>query len=65
MPGTSGEVDPLDDPLGMADQNEDVHKDEDEEGEEEEEEEEDNDDLDAMDEDTYLTKVINKPGKVR
>ena len=62
MPGTSGEVDLLDDPLGTADQNEDVDKYEDEEGKEEEE---DNDDPDTMDEDEYLTKVINKPGKVR
>ena len=61
MPGTSGEVN---DPLGTVDANEDVEGNEEEEEDEEEEEELD-DDPDAMDEDEYLTKVINKGGEVR
>ena len=45
--------------------NVDVEDNEEEEDGEEEQGEEEEDDLDAMDEDEYLAKVINKGGEVR
>ena len=62
MSGISGEADDM---LGAVAANEDVEGDEEEEEDEEEDEEEEVGDPDAMDEDEYLAKVINKGGEVR
>ena len=62
IPGTSGEAN---DPLGAVATSEDVELNEEEEEDEEEDEEEEASDPDAMYEDEYLAKVINKGGEVR